>query len=233
MAKGFDIFSLFMNDWWGSTARKMLSPAGRAAYWELLMTQYSMGSIGRSIIPSIIAASDETLAKNIGFTVDEWRGVKEEVLVYFDKTEDGGLSNPKVAKEIAYKLSRVHGGKARAAQGQHNDQHNDQHKRSIKASPLTSSSSREPPLPPTDVGEQDSPVGVQEPGAKNPRAHGTNPRTVAAHEEKKARAAEVEHRFELIRKLEASGDQGGTYALGKGFKLWNSITTAELEELTK
>lgn len=233
MAKGFDIFSLFMNDWWGSTARKMLSPAGRAAYWELLMTQYSMGSMGLSIIPCTIAACDETIAKNIGFTLDEWLGVKEEVLKHFDRTDDGGLSNPKVATEIAYRLSRVHGGKASAAQraAQRAAQHSAQEKHNVQPS---SSSSLRTPLPPSKGGPDSVPIKRE-----NPRSLKTNPRAAA----KQSKVDEAKRREQLIAALERHAgtqlsdgtvvERGGIYDSKHGTLTWDRVSTSRLEQIAK
>lgn len=116
MAKGFDCFPLWLNDWFGSTARAILSPAARSAYLELLFRQYSMGSKSLSILPSKMVSSDEAIAVLIGFEIDDWLAVKNEVLPLLERTEDGGLSNAKVAKDVSYRLSRVAGGKARSAQ---------------------------------------------------------------------------------------------------------------------
>ena len=60
-----------------------------------------------------------------------------------------------------------------------------------------------------------------------------NPRAIAAAETKKSDAAEVEHRGELIRKLESSGEHGGTDVGSRGFKLWNAITTERLEQIVQ
>ena len=63
--------SIFFDDWFASSARCELSPAGRAAYMELLLLQGYYGQRGNDGIPSCIAGSDKKIASAIGFTPDE------------------------------------------------------------------------------------------------------------------------------------------------------------------
>lgn len=122
MANVFDKHLMFLDDWWGSTARKLLSPAGRQAYLELLWFQYSMGSRQASRIPSRIAADDEAVAKHIGFTLSEWKDVKAEVLEFLELDDEGRLYHPKVEKDIRYVLGKIAGGKARQRKGKQKGQ---------------------------------------------------------------------------------------------------------------
>lgn len=87
----------------------------------------------------------------------------------------------------------------------------------------------ETPLTPLKKGGDKFPAGDQESGS---RAAGTNPRAVAAAEAKKTEDAEAKHRHQLIQKLETAGETGGAYVGMQGFKLWGTVTTAELEELS-
>lgn len=106
-SKRFDAVTWFLDDWWGSTARKMLSPAGRQAYQELCWLQYSMGNKRVNEIPNEIATDDRAIARAIAFDLDEWLAVKDKVLEFFSNTSNGGLSHPKVQKEIDYKLQKI------------------------------------------------------------------------------------------------------------------------------
>lgn len=249
MAKGFEVFPLWLDDWWGSTARKILSPAGRAAYLELLMAQYSMGGsrIGSrtvSRIPSRIAADDEQIAKLIGFTIKEWVKVKGEVLPFLERTKDGGLSHPKVAKEVIYKLGKIAGGKARAAQQAAERPAERPAERQRNGQPSSSSllDEDEDPQPPQSGGGVSSKRGRKKNPRElgtNPRALGTNPRTVA----KTAEAEEKRRRLKLIAAIERRAgtrlgdgteiEAGGIYDAGSGTMTWGAVATQRLEAIVE
>ena len=129
MAKGFDCFPLWLNDWRGSTARLEFPPLARLAYLELMFLQWSMASSTRSSLPRSLVSSDEKLSLGIGLTIDEWRSVKALVLSRFEVDERGDYSNLKVAREIAKRNGNVRGGKRRQVKGQ------------VKGQPSSSSSS--------------------------------------------------------------------------------------------
>lgn len=98
---------IFISDWLGSTARRELSPAGRAAYWDLLLIQADYGQKGKTCIPAAVVGTDAKIAASIGFTLAEWQKVRDDVLGHFSRTRSGGLKNDRMSSEVAYFNQKV------------------------------------------------------------------------------------------------------------------------------
>ena len=106
---------IFFDAWFGSSARRELSPAGRAAYWELLLLQGYYGQQGHDGIPSGVVDTDEKIASATGFTLQEWVDVRDDVLKRFGRTRSKGLRNARMAKEVDFIAQRVRAAEARHA----------------------------------------------------------------------------------------------------------------------
>ena len=107
--------SIFFDDWFGSSARRELSPAGRAAYLELLLLQGYYGQQGKDGIPPSIAGTDEKIASAIGFTPGEWAEVRDQVLSRFKRTRSKCLRNERMVREVAFIVQRAQAAEARHA----------------------------------------------------------------------------------------------------------------------
>lgn len=236
---------LWVSDFLGSSACSEMTGDQQALYLLMLVHAWNMKERG-------LPADHKKLRKLLGVTLGLWRrglGVpaKNDSGRFLEETrnilgnfqeESGRLFHKRVNEELT--KVRERSDKARDAINErwrkerevkthtdvHTTEYTDEHTDVIPPKP---SLEDEDPLTPTDVGDK---IGLRPGRKKSPRELGTNPRTVAAAESENAKTADAKHRAALIAKLEAAGEQGGAYVKNGGFKLWNKVTTAELEELS-
>lgn len=107
MARAFDTFKIWLNDWFGSATVEEMTFAERGAYLELLMKQFQAAGRG-------LPTDDASLAVKARRPLSEWLEVKDRVLAEFEEV-DGRLHNRKCSQQINFVLRARQGGKARGA----------------------------------------------------------------------------------------------------------------------